>query len=417
MSFTITTSSDDDFSLIEDNNPDKIYEQFDQLRTECPVAHTSQTGGFWLLTRYDDVKRAASDTDTFVSSVKAVIPSDPRGIRRPPLNTDPPAHTPYRTALDRTLKPARLKRLAPVLERHAQREFDALLEAYHVEDGDDGDKPQASQIDISAQFGASFAAWVEVAWLNLEDEIAPVLASTAAKWVNAWRQQNAAETSTQSARLYDLARELFADRKKSKRDPELDPASSLLLEVGPDGRPLDDELLVGALRQSLVVGMVAPPILIGDICAHLSRDRSLQTRLRADPALIPAAVEEFIRLYVPYRGFCRTPKHDINLHGRTIATGQPVTMTYAAANRDPEVFDNPNSFIIDRENINLHLGFGRGRHRCAGMPLARMALQIALRVILQRTDDFEVNGPLQYAAMPEMGITSCPLRVIPARPY
>lgn len=244
MSFTITTSVHDDFTLIEDNNPDKIYEQFDQLRSKCPVAHTSQTGGFWLLTRYDDVKRAASDTDTFISSVKAVIPSDPRGIRRPPLNTDPPAHTPYRTALDRTLKPARLKRLAPILERHAQREFDALLKANNVDDQDDGNESQTCQIDISAQFGASFAAWVEVAWLNLEDEIAPVLASTAAKWVNAWRQQNAAETSAHSARLYDLARELFANRKKSSRDPEMDPASSLLLEVGPDGRPLDDELLM-----------------------------------------------------------------------------------------------------------------------------------------------------------------------------
>lgn len=244
MATTTTTSVDDDFALIQGNNPDKIYEQFDQLRSKCPVAHTSQSGGFWLLTRYDDVKRAASDTDTFISSVKAVIPSDPRGIRRPPLNTDPPAHTPYRTALDRTLKPARLKRLAPILEAHAQREFDTLLKAYHVDNGDDGNTSQTSQIDISAQFGASFAAWVEVAWLNLEDEIAPVLASTAAKWVNAWRQQNAAETSAQSARLYDLARQLFADRKMSSRDPESDPASSLLLEVAPDGKPLDDELLM-----------------------------------------------------------------------------------------------------------------------------------------------------------------------------
>jgi cytochrome P450 len=244
MSFTITTSPNDDFALIEDNNPDKIYAQFEQLRSKCPVAHTSQTGGFWLLTRYDDVKRAASDTDTFISSVKAVIPSDPRGIRRPPLNTDPPAHTPYRTALDRTLKPARLKRLGPILEKHAQRELDALLNASYLDDQDGDSETPAAQIDISAQFGASFAAWVEVAWLNLEDEIAPVLATTAAKWVNAWRQQNAAETSAQSARLYALARQLFADRKKSKRDPESDPASSLLLEVGPDGQPLDDELLM-----------------------------------------------------------------------------------------------------------------------------------------------------------------------------
>ncbi|KAJ1706547.1 hypothetical protein F9C07_7832 [Aspergillus flavus] len=145
MFFTTTPSADEDFALIEDNNPDKIYEQFGQLRRKCPVAHTSQTGGFWRLTRHDDVERAASDPDTFVSSVKAVIPSDPRGIRRPPLSTDPAAHSPYRTALDRTLKPARLKRLAPILERHAQRELDALLKTNTVDHQDAGTETKASQ--------------------------------------------------------------------------------------------------------------------------------------------------------------------------------------------------------------------------------------------------------------------------------
>ncbi|KAJ5991683.1 hypothetical protein N7451_007407 [Penicillium sp. IBT 35674x] len=405
-------TSIDDFTLIEDNDPSKIYEQFNHLRNKCPVAHTSQYGGFWLLTRYEDVKAAASNTETFISSVKAVIPSDPRGIRRPPLNTDPPAHTPYRTALDRTLKPPRLTRLAPLLEQHAEREFTNLLQSGRINDDKHEEKNTVSHIDISAQFGASFAAWVEVSWLNLEDEIAPVLASTAAKWVNAWRLQNASETTTQSARLYELARALFADRRTTPRNPEFDPASSLLLEVGPDGQPLDDELLVGALRQSLVVGMVAPPILLGDICAHLSRDKDLQSQLRANTSLIPAAIEEFVRLYVPYRGFARTPKHSVDLHGRIIPAGQPVTMTYAAANRDPAVFENPDCFVLNRANISSHLGFGRGRHRCAGMPLARMALQIALRVILEQTSEFEVNGPFQYAGMPEMGITSCPLRVV-----
>lgn len=190
-----------------------------------------------MLTRYEDVKHAASDSGTFISSVKAVIPSDPRGIRRPPLNTDPPAHTPYRTALDRTLKAARLKRIAPILEQHAEWELDNALQAGRI----DG---RTSHLDISAGFSSSFAAWVEVVWLNLEDGFAPVLATTASKWVNAWRQQNATETSTQSARLYELARDLFANRRAVPRDPETDPASSLLRETGSDGNPLDDELLV-----------------------------------------------------------------------------------------------------------------------------------------------------------------------------
>jgi cytochrome P450 len=118
--------------------------------------------------------------------------------------------------------------------------------------------------------------------------------------------------------------------------------------------------------------MVAPPLLFGVMCKHLSDNKELQSRLRSDPSLIPAAVEEFVRLYVPYRGFCRTPSRDVELGGRLIPAKTPVAMTYAAANRDPEVFENPDEFVLNRPNITSHLGFGRGRHRCAGMPLARM---------------------------------------------
>lgn len=219
-----------DFTLVKDNDPHKIYEQFHHLRGTCPVAHTQENGGFWLLTQYEDVKQAASDTETFISSVKAVIPSDPRGIRRPPLNTDPPAHTPYRTALDRTLRSKRLKRLDPILESHAEREFSKLV--------------ARGSGDICGEFGAVYAAWVETTWLNLSDETAPALARTAAAWVDAWRLQNAQETTAQSTKLYDIARQLFADRRQSPLDPEQDPASSLLCETDSAGKPLDDELLV-----------------------------------------------------------------------------------------------------------------------------------------------------------------------------
>jgi cytochrome P450 len=167
------------------------------------------------------------------------------------------------------------------------------------------------------------------------------------------------------------------------------------------------------LRQCLVVGMVAPPILFGNIAAHLSHDKALQEDLRANPQKIPAAIEEFVRLYVPYRGFSRTAAHPVDLHGRKIHPGEPITMTYAAANRDPTVFEDPHSFVLGRENASKHLGFGRGRHRCAGMPLARLALQVGLKAMLEGCRDWNVNGELQYAKMPEMGIVSCPVRIAP----
>jgi len=385
----------DSSAAVISDSPAKIYEEYRYLRKHCPVIHTSQYGGYWLMTRYEDVKRAAMDSETFISSVKAVVPGDPRGLRRPPLNFDAPAHTPFRTALERTVKPARLSRLRESLYGHAEAQLAALLSRGHG--------------DISAEFAANFVARMESEWLNLEAGIASELATTAASWLNAWRRQDGEVVTANSKKMYQIASDLLADRRVHPREPEEDPASSLLLERDTEGNPLSEENLIGCLRQALVVGVVAPPILMGSICHHLSNDKELQRRIRDDETLIPAAMEEFLRLYSPYRGFARTTSKDVHLHGETIRPREPVTLCYTSANRDPEVFERPDEFILDRPNVAAHMGFGRGRHRCAGMPLARLSLDVMLRVILRNTKDFELNGELQYSRMPELGIISCPM--------
>ncbi|MGN9780954.1 cytochrome P450 [Nonomuraea sp. ZG12] len=389
----------DDFDPFEAETAGESLDMYARLRRTCPVAHSSGYGGFWALTRHADVAAAASDPVTFISSVRAVVPSDPRGLRRPPLNYDAPAHTPYRRALDRTLQRARIERLEPRLGAHAARELTPLIER--------------GGGDIAQEFGAQFPAWVTTEWLNLDPEIAPELATTAARWVRAWRSMDGPVVNEASERMYGIARDLVRDRRAEPRPVEEDPASSLLAER-PDGRPLEDEHIVGALRQCLVVGMVAPPILLGSICRHLSQDQELQARLRERPELLPAALEEFLRLFTPYRGFARTVSQEIELHGRRIRPGEPVTLVYASANRDEEVFPDPDAFVLDRPNITAHLAFGRGRHACAGMPLARLSMRVALAELLRRTSRFEVNGPVENARMPEIGAVSVPIRLEPA---
>ena len=220
----------DSSAAVISDDVDAILDEYDVFREVCPVAYTSHYGGYWLMTRYEDIKAAALDSETFISSVRAVIPSDPRGLRRPPLNFDAPNHTPYRTALDRTLKPARIKRLADRLEPHAQALLSSLL--------------KGQQADICTEFAAPFAAWVETEWLNLTPDTAPRLASTASAWVNAWRQMDGEKTTFYSTQLYDIARAVLADRREHPRDPEVDPASSLLLERSSNGEPLEEIHLV-----------------------------------------------------------------------------------------------------------------------------------------------------------------------------
>ncbi|WP_328396296.1 cytochrome P450 [Nocardia sp. NBC_00416] len=387
----------DDFDPGRTDDPDEIHALYKNLRSRCPVAHTSAHGGFWALTRYADVAAAAADSRRFISSVRAVVPSDPRGLRRPPLNFDAPDHTPYRRALDRTLQRRRLERLEPAVREHARREIGRML--------------GAGGGDLAAEFGTLLPAWATSEWLNLAPDIAPVLAETSAAWVAAWRTADRRTVNTMSERMYDIARELVADRGRRPLEPEQDPASSLLAERL-DGEPLDPEQIVAALRQSLVVGMVAPPIILGAVCHHLSDHRNLQDALRAHPEDIPAAVEEFVRLYTPYRGFARTVREELVIHDRTIRPEEPVTLVYASANRDPEVFPDPDEFRLNRPNIHQHLGFGRGRHQCAGMPLARMILRVGLQELLAATADIVTQRVPGGAAMPELGPTSVPARLV-----
>ncbi|MEV0106472.1 cytochrome P450 [Nocardia sp. NPDC050799] len=392
------TDPRNDFSFRGNDDPEHVFEVYRDLRAACPVAHTADYGGYWALTRYQDVRDAALDPDLFISSVRAVVPSDPRGIRRPPLNFDAPRHTPYRRALLRTLSSARVERILDSLRPRATTLFRDFVH------GDDR--------DIARTFGTLLPAYAAATWLNLDERRVEWLAATATAWVDAWRAQDAEQVTRRSEEMYEVARWLVADRATNPRDITQDPASSLLSERV-DGRPLETDLVVGALRQSLVVGMVAPPLLIGAIAAHLAADSRLQDRLRRDADSRAAAAEEYIRLFTPYRGFARTVSRETSLHGRTIQPEEPVTLVYAAANRDPDVFRDPESFVLGRANIGQHLGFGIGRHQCVGMHLARGVIGVALDTILDGSAELGLLGEPVPTRMPELGYQSVQIAVTP----
>ena len=183
-----------------------------------------------MTTRHEDIKNCAQDSDTFISYVCAIVPGDPRGIRRPPLKFDGKDHTPYRTALDRTLKPSRLKRLEPVLQRHCDEELQPLLDR--------------GSGDICQEFAANFCGWVEAEWLNLDEETGRVLAQSVTPFVQSWRGGNWDYVKKASDEFYKIARDVVADRRKALRDPEEDPASSLLMERDAYGKELDEFHLV-----------------------------------------------------------------------------------------------------------------------------------------------------------------------------
>lgn len=373
---------------------DSPYDDFATLRAGCPVAHSDSWGGFWALTRHEDVAMAAADWQTFVTSRQNVIPKVAFTGRRPPLHLDPPEHTPYRRALAPLLTERKVARLEPVIRTICR---DLLVPMIAAGGG-----------DIVADYSAHMPIAVFAHWMNLPADAVAELTRVGQRYNIAVQSNDIDATKESSLLLYDMARDIVADRKANPMPVDED-ATSALLATRVDGAPLPEEMIVGTIRQVLVVGIIAPSVMIGSIAVHLARDRALQEQLRADRSLVPAAIEEFLRLYTPYRGFARTAVEDVTVRGQTIPKDDPIALVYASANRDETVFEDADSFRLNRPNMKESLAFGRGPHMCVGAALARLELQVALDALLS-APPFALAGEPRQTRFPEIGALSVPVR-------
>ena len=129
-----------------------------------------------------------------------------------------------------------------------------------------------------------------------------------------------------------------------------------------------------------------------------------------DPALIPDAVEELLRLYTPYRGFARTARCDVRFGDKLVREGDVVAAVFTSGNRDEDVFENPDEFDLTRRKKDL-LTFGRGPHMCPGAPLARLLLEVAIEGIVRRTRRIEIAGELTMTNWPEYGPLAVPIKI------
>jgi cytochrome P450 len=389
-----------DFPVKAGETAEQSHAIYTDLRSRCPVAYTQDMTGFWALTCHADIAKAAADHAMYTTTVQNVIPKVAFTGRRPPLHLDPPEQTPYRAALNPLLSAERVQLLAERMHEIIAAEWQPLL--------------QKGQGDICADFSARFPVRVFGLWMNLQGSLLDQLMQAGPAFIRAVQAFDNSAMKDTSLVLYDMARALIAQRKANPQDEKSDPVSALLAVrqmVNGVATPLPDEMIVGTVRQVLVVGIVAPMVMLGSIAMHLAAHPELLAQLHSEPERMDAAVEEFLRLYSPYRGFARTPREDVCLHGRNIAAGEPIAMTYASANRDETIFPDPHNFIWDRPNISEHMAFGRGPHYCAGAHLARLELKIALQVIVNSVQKISIEGEVLYCPYPEIGPYQVPVKL------
>jgi cytochrome P450 len=325
-----------------------------------------------------------------------VVPKNPVSGRRAPLHFDPPEHPRYRRPLNRVLAEERLPALEPRMRELAVE----LLEPFVAAGGG----------EFVSAFSSPYAGLVFTDLLGLPRELGRELNASGERFERAQAHFDVETAERENLHLYAECRKIVAARKDEPLENDL---VSALLAVRIDGEPLDDELVAGSVRQLLIAAHVAPTALLASAVDHLARDARLQSTLRADPSLIPDALEELLRLYAPNQGFARTATRDVELRGRTIREGEMVALVLPSANRDAEVFDDPESFRLGR-SPNPHLAFGHGPHKCAGIAIARSELRIALEELLGRTVSFERAGEPELLGWPVYGPETLPLRCVAA---
>lgn len=375
------------------------HEEFRDLRGRCPVARSQEYGGFWAALGYDEVLSVITDIEHFTTSRQNAVPKFAFTGVRPPLHLDPPDHMAYRKVINAFFTPPKMRAMQPKVRASAVELLDPLI--------------GREWVDVCKEYAHKFPAHVFAHLFNLSRETSELIKEVSGTYVDAIQVLDHDVVIKLSRRLYEIAQSIIDDRKAYEVDPAEDLTAALLAERY-EGQPLPESMVLGCVRQLIVTGMVAPSVFLGTMFVHLSNDPQLQDKLRAVPESIPAAVEEFLRLYSPYRGMARTAREDVMLGDQLIRKDDPVALVYTSANRDERVFPDGEEFVLGRENIGKHISFGRGTHSCPGAPLARMMMTITLEEALARSVSFRLAGSPEMAIWAEWGTRSVPLDFVRA---
>ena len=351
------------------------------LRQRCPIAHTERWGGSWLPTRYDDVAEMARLVPALSNQLPIVVPpvpfTDPETgevLRTrphiPPISSDPPFHGPARRLILPAFAPPAVAGHEPYTRELAHR----LIEGFAAAGRCDG------AVDYAQQIPPRVIAHLMGIDENRADEFIG--------WVRGLLEFGATNPEVRLA----TAQKVFAFWTEEVRKRRAQPTDDFISEIlagDLDGEPVDDDHAVATCNLLLIAGIDTTWSSIGSALWHLATHPADRRRLVEEPDLLPTAVEELLRVYSPVT-MGRLATEAVTIGSITIPAGDRVLMNFPAANRDPAQFPDPDTVLIDRAH-NRHVAFGIGIHRCAGSNLARMEMQVALSVFLERIPEFQLD--------------------------
>ena len=349
-------------------NPYPTYAKLREAGVPYWQTHSGPGGGMWLLTRYADVSMLLKEAHTTKNAIALKRPHEITPFDYTMLAQDPPAHTRLRSLASLAFTPARVK----ALETRIEQIVDELIARV---------RPQGGMEFISALANPLPAIVIaELLGVPAEDHDAFHTWSD-----HAVKSFDELPNKTDARKAYEawlaLSRYFTELIRKRRQEPKDDLISALVLARDAQDKLNETELL-GMCMLLLVAGHTTTASLLGTGLLTLLRNPDQLALLKGNPDLMPSAVEEMLRYECPFqRATFRLAKEPMTIGGVTIPAGQQVSGVLGAANRDPEVFPNPDKFDITRQP-NRHLAFGYGIHFCFGAPLARAEARILFSKVL-----------------------------------
>jgi len=378
---------------IEELNPaqpslfeaDAHWPYFERLRKEAPVHYTKESafGPYWSITKYNDIMAVDTNHQVFSSESSLggiTIGGEPGGEGPLPMfiAMDPPKHDVQRKTVTPVVAPTNLARLEPIIRERAGLILDSLPVGVEF-DWVDKVSIELTTMTLATLFDFPFEQRRKLTrWSD-------VITAAPGHGIVDTMEQKMAEIRE----CFDCFTQLWNERVNAP--PQGDLIS--MLAHGEATRNMEPREYHGNVVLLIVGGNDTTRNTITGSVLALNENPDQYDKLRANPSLIPSMVSETIRWQTPLAHMRRTALSDIEFRGKQIRKGDKVVMWYVSGNRDDEVIENPDDYIIDRARPRQHISFGFGIHRCVGNRLAELQLQVIWEEILKRFPTIEVVGP------------------------
>ena len=361
---------------------------YDQLRQRCPVMHDQQL--HWALLKHADVLAVVKDHQTFSSVVSRHV-SVPNGM-------DQPEHTVYRALIEPYFNEQRMAAFEPVCRQIAT---DLVKQA-----------PKNNDFEFIADFARVYAVQVQCAFLGWPESLYEPLNQWVRKNHQATLAQDRPAMSVIAVEFDGFIRTLLDKRRQAGAQAPDDLTTALMRETV-DGKVLADDVIVSILRNWTVGELGTIAACVGILVKYLAQHPNLQQTVRNNLEILPPTIDEILRIHPPLIANRRVTTKEVTISGQKIPAGERLTLLWASANRDEDVFGDPDEFSLERDPA-LNLLYGEGIHICPGAPLARLVLRLVMEELFGQTARLALSEDSEpiHAKYPAGGFDSLPVKLV-----